>query len=183
MNEIVIYTILSLIIISGSLGIYYIVLYNKIQNNIIRINEAESIIDEALRERFDLVDQAANIIDQEIQIKPDIFNEIKELKNKKSTNFDFDRKTTEGIGLIQQIKKDYSSLDNNKSFKEIMQNIRNSEEKVQAGKSFYNKYTSNLNLFIRKFPSNIIARIHGIKEKKYFDNKDMNDEIINDFKI
>lgn len=183
MTEVIIYTILALIIIFGSLSIYYIILYNKIQNNLIRINEAESVIDDVLRERFDLIDQADNIIAKEIKINPEIFNEVKELKNKRVSNFEFDRKTTEAINLILQIQKDYTSLNDNKSIKNVVQNIKNSEEKIQASKTFYNKYTSNLNLLIRKFPSNIIARIHNIKEKLYFDNKDMNDDIINDFKI
>jgi len=172
-----------IIVLGGLLGIYYVILYNKLQNNIIRINESENVIDETLRERYDLIIAAEKIIVTETDVNDIAFEEIKELKNKKITNFEFDRKSTECINIIRQIKKDYSSLQNNQSFKDIIQSIKNSEEKIESAKSFYNKYTSKLNILVRKFPSNIISRIHNIKEKTYFDNKDMSDDIINDFKI
>jgi hypothetical protein len=36
---------------------------------------------------------------------------------------------------------------------------------------------------VRKFPSNIIAKIHRIQIKNFYDNKDLNDETIKDFKL
>jgi len=181
--EFIIYLLLIIIIISSILGISYIIIYNKIQSNIIRINESESIIDESLRKRFDLIINAETIISENVKIELDAFNEIKELKNKKVSNFDFDRKSTECINLVMQIKKDYSTLENNREFKDLVQELKDIEERLESAKCFYNKYTSNLNHLIRKFPSNIISRIHHIIEKKFFDNKDMADDLINDFKI
>ena len=69
------------------------------------------------------------------------------------------------------------SKENDKKYLKII------EEKSDAAKSYYNKYTTSLNLLIKKFPSNIIARIHGIEERFYFDNKNMNDNDILDFKL
>ena len=56
-------------------------------------------------------------------------------------------------------------------------------EKLQAAKSYYNKYTSELNDLIRTFPSNIVARMHNINIKPFFDGKNMEDEIVDDFKL
>lgn len=181
--ETIIYIFLLLVIIICSIGIFYIVLYNKIQNIKIRIDESENIIDNSLRKRYDLIIVAESIIKESIDINLDSFNEIKELKSKKISNFDFDRKSLKCVNLIIQIKKDYSSLEKNQSFKDTVQELKNLEEKVEASKSFYNKYTSQFNTLVRKFPSNIISRIHHLKEKKYFDNKDMTDEDIDDFKV
>lgn len=180
--ELFFYILGIIVVIGGLIGIFYIILYNRLQRNIIRINESESVIDDTLRERYDLVISAEKIIVSETEINDVVFEEIRDLKNKKITNFEFDRKTTECISVIRQIKKDYSSLQNNQNFKEIIQKIKNSDEKIESAKAFYNKYTSKLNILVRKFPSNIVAKIHGIKEKTYFDNKDMSDDIINDFK-
>ena len=52
-----------------------------------------------------------------------------------------------------------------------------------AGILYYNKHTSSLNNYIRKFPNNIIAKIHHVKVKPYFDGKDMTDNDIEDFKL
>ena len=40
----------------------YITLYNKIQNYTIRINEAESIIDNNLREKYDNINKCVSLI-------------------------------------------------------------------------------------------------------------------------
>ncbi len=181
--EIIIYVFLALMITFGGLGILYLVQYNKMQNYLIRINESESIVDEVLRERFDLIIRVENLINNSITINLDIFNEVKKMKTQKVSSFVFDRKTNECIALIKQIKKDYSVLEENRGLKDIMQDFKNCEEKIEAAKSFYNKYTSNLNELIYKFPSNIIAKIHGIKAKNYFDDKNLTDEITEDFKI
>ena len=61
--------------------------------------------------------------------------------------------------------------------------IRYSDEILEASKSFYNKYTTEINLIIKSFPTNIIAKIHKIKVRNYFDGKNMFDEEIKDFKL
>ena len=40
----------------------YITLYNKIQNYTIRINEAESIIDNNLRDKYDNINKSVSLI-------------------------------------------------------------------------------------------------------------------------
>ena len=36
---------------------------------------------------------------------------------------------------------------------------------------------------VRKFPTNLVALISKYKERTYYDGKNMNDDIINDFKL
>lgn len=173
----------SIVAIFGSLAILYIVLYNHIQVLNIRVNEAETIIDEELRKKYDLIMESESIIKKVTKKEINIFNELRDLKEKNISNFDFDRKVTESYTILKQIKSDYDSLDNNDDFSNILNSIHDSNEKLEAAKSFYNKYTSKMNEVIKKFPSNIIALIHKIKVKNYFDGKNMFDEEIEDFKL
>ena len=48
---------------------------------------------------------------------------------------------------------------------------------------YYNENTTIYNNLVSKFPSKIVAKILRLKEKKYFDGKDMYDKNIKDFKI
>ena len=52
-----------------------------------------------------------------------------------------------------------------------------------AGITYYNKNTSVFNNYLRKFPNNVISKIHKIKVKTFFDGKDMTDNDIFDFKL
>ena len=53
---------ISLFIILCIIFMYLISIYNRFQNFIIRINEAEANIDSTLRKRFDLLNKSIGII-------------------------------------------------------------------------------------------------------------------------
>lgn len=175
--------ILGLIVIIGFLIIQYIFNYNKLQEMNIKINEAESIIDNELRNKYDLIQRSSSIINKLLKKEITYFKELEELKKKNISNFDMDRKITEGENLIQKIKNDFQSLEENEEYNEITNSLKDSDEMLVAAKSFYNKYTTEINLIIKKFPTNIIAKIHRIKLRNYFDGKNMFDDEIKDFKL
>ena len=164
--------LLTIVIFTGIIVVTYIILYNNIQAFNIKINEAESIIDDLLRKKYDNLDNMKSIILKETDLPEQTFEVFEKIKNVNISSFDLDRKLTEIYSLINQIKLDYDKLDSNEDF-----------EKLEAAKSFYNKYTTLLNTAIKKFPSNVIASFHHIKVKAYFDGKDMFDEEIKDFKL
>jgi len=181
--NLVITIICAIIGIGGLLAIFYIATYNKIQVLNIRVNEAESLIDEELRKKYDLILQSETIIKKTTKKEITFFKGLKDLKVQDISTFDFERKCAEGFNLVKQIQSDYENLNKNDDFLRIINEILDCNEKLEAGKSFYNKYTSKVNEVIKKFPSNIVALIHQFKVKTYFDGKDMFDEEKEDFKI
>ena len=179
----ILYAFLFIIIIFGSIGILYIYQYNKLQHSKTKINQAECLIDEALRSRYDLLVRVDKYIQTELDNDKTFFKNLDKLKNENISNFDLDRRITEYYNLWMQIKNDYPDLNNKKAFKELINEDKRIDEKLQAAKSYYNKYTSELNDLIRTFPSNIVARMHKMEIKTFFDGKNMEDEIIDDFKL
>ena len=174
--------ILLLIIILGILAIIYATIYNNLVSYKLKIEKAEGIIDESLRQKYDIIAKL-NIAIKKVVTKKDYLKEYIDLKDKRITNYDLDRKLTEIYSLINQIKLDYDKLDSNEDFSNYFEDVYEIDEKLEAAKSFYNKYTTLLNTAIKKFPSNVIASFHHIKVKAYFDGKDMFDEEIKDFKL
>ena len=73
--------------------------------------------------------------------------------------------------------------DDNDEYNTIINNLKDNDEILEAAKSFYNKYTTEINLLIKKFPTNVIAKFHKIKLRNYFDGKNMFDDEIKDFKL
>lgn len=181
--KIVLLIVLICIICIGTIIIEYIFNYNKIQSLNIKINEAENIIDNEIRNKYDLILRSSSIINKLLKTEVEYFKELKTLKNENISNFDMDRKIKEGENLIYKIKNDFRSLDDNHEYNDILNNIKNTNEILEASKSFYNKYTTEINLLIKKFPTNIISKIHKIKIRNYFDGKNMFDDEIKDFKL
>lgn len=182
MNIIMIIILIAIILI-GILIISYIYNFNNLQEKNIKINESESIIDNELRNKYDLVMKSSTTINKLLKKEVTYFKDLEKLKKDNISNFDLDRKITEGENLIDQVKNDYKSLNDNEEYISIINDLKDSDEILEAAKSFYNKYTTEINLLIKKFPTNIIAKFHKIKLRNYFDGKNMFDDEIKDFKL
>lgn len=178
------YTILLLIIILlGILSILYITIYNHLQYNKTKIEKAEGNIDDDLRTKFDLIVKADNIIKSSIKSKNEYLKEIVNLKEEKISNFDLERKLKKAETIIDTLYDDNKELNENETMNEVKQELKAIDEKLVAGISYYNKHVSDINAYIRKFPNNIISKIHHIKVRPFFDGKDMTDTDIEDFKL
>lgn len=176
------FSILLIIIIILCLGgIYYIIFFNKLNDLKTKVMEAESIIDENLRLKYDSLIRISNSIKKNMKNDKNYFKEYERLNEMNITNFDMDRKLNEGFTLILKMRDDLN-LDDEELNNEI-EKIKRLDEKLTATKNYYNKNTSLENAIIRRFPTNVIAKIHDFKIKLFFDGKDMDDEIIDDFKI
>ncbi len=179
----ILYSLLFIVIIFGSIAICYAYQFNKLMHSKTKIDHAEMSIDEALRDKYDLLLKADNIIKAELKSDKTLFKGLDKVKEEEISNFDLERKLAEYSNTLEQIRLDNEKLTNNKEFKELLNNCKNNNEKLQASKSYYNKYTSELNDLVRTFPSNLVARMHRIDIKPFFDGKNMEDDIVNDFKF
>lgn len=177
------YALLIILILICLLAIVYIFFYNRLQDFKLKIDEAEAILDESLRNKYDIIVEIKNLINKAAKNNKINFKDIDSLKKEDISNFDLDRKLSEYMNLFDQIYNDYKSVKDNKEINEKLDDIKRIDEKITSAKAFYNKNISESNELVRKFPSNIVAKFHNIKIKNFFDNKDMNDEDINDFKL
>ena len=178
-----IYAILIILIIAGVGAITYIVYYNALQDCKIKIDEADSMIDEALRSKYDILLKLESLIKTNIKETKINFKDLNDLKKESISNFQLERKLVDTVLLINKIQDDVPELEEIKDYRELLNDIRVMDERINAAKKYYNKYTSKSNELVRKFPSNLIAKFHSITIRNFFDNKDMNDDIINDFKL
>ena len=87
------------------------IIYNKFQDYIIRINEVEGKIDEAIREKFDIIIKLNNIIKEKIKTKKVLVDDISKLKDKKISSFEIDRKLVEALNKINFVKSQYTELE------------------------------------------------------------------------
>ena len=178
-----IYAILILLIISGIGTITYIIYYNALQDCKVKIDESENMIDESLRSKYDILLKLESLIKTNIKETKINFKDLNDLKKESISNFQLERKLVDTVLLINKIQDDFPELEEIKDYRELLNDIRVMDERINAAKKYYNKYTSKSNELVRKFPSNLIAKFHNITVRNFFDNKDMNDDIIDDFKL
>lgn len=84
---------------------------------------------------------------------------------------------------IVAIINDNNKLAKNQTIIELNNQISNVNAKVNTIIKYYNDSISGYNALVSKFPTKLIAIITRLKEKRYFDGKNMYDDNYKDFKI
>lgn len=178
----VIQIILYIIIIITIILLFYTHIYNKIKTQILKINSVESEIDESLRTKYDLL---IKIISEIKQVDKDEkkFADVEKIKDEDLSSFEFERKLTDIESQIYTIRNDNTKLIKNNTFNDLWYEINSLNSKIKAEEKYYNENTTIYNSLVTKFPSKIVAIILKLKEKRYFDGKNMYDKNIKDFKI
>ncbi len=173
--------ILYIIIVVVILLMIYAIIHNKIKTQILKLNSVENTIDESLRIKYDLIIKLVTVIGQiEDNNK---FDNIESLKDEELSSFEFERKLIDIESKIYTLKSNNNKLLKDAGFNDDWYELNNLSTKIKGEEKYYNENTTIYNNLVSKFPSNIVAKIMRLKEKKYFDGKDMYDKNTKDFKI
>ena len=84
--------ILIVVIILGILGIVYKINYNKLMTTKIKVDEAENIINDTIKKRYDGVIRTAHLVKKNLNLDIELFNEVEKLKVQNVSNNDLDNK-------------------------------------------------------------------------------------------
>ena len=172
--------VLLIIIVLALIAIYYSSTYNKIKTEILKINSSESEIDTLLRNKYDLIAKVIIEINQPDDKNLKTFDKLKE---EELSSFEFERKLLDYENKIVAIINDNNKLAKNQTIIELNNQISNVNAKVNTIIKYYNDSISGYNALVSKFPTKLIAIITRLKEKRYFDGKNMYDDNYKDFKI
>ena len=174
--------ILIILVVIFALILLVNIIYNKFQDFIIRINEVEGKIDDTLRDKYDNLLKNNNIVKEKINTDKEIIDDLENIKTDEKSSFEIHRLLKESFNKLDFIKKQYDEL-NSEDVNKIFYEINEMDEALSAYIKYYNENIVEYNKYVRKFPFNIIGIILKYKEKPFFDNKDLNDDNIKDFKI
>lgn len=78
-------------------------------------------------------------------------------------------------GALRQlfaVAEAYPDLKANMNFLELQSQLTETEDRIAAGRRFYNANVRTLNTKVQSFPPNIVARMFGFKEADYFEAED-----------
>ncbi len=67
------------------------------------------------------------------------------------------------------VVENYPDLKASQNFLELQRELRDTEDKIQAARRFYNSNVRDLNIKIESFPTNIIAKLFGFKKMDLFE--------------
>jgi LemA protein len=79
---------------------------------------------------------------------------------------------TQALGKLFAVVENYPDLKANVNFQQLQAELTNTEDRIAAGRRFYNANVRALNTKVETFPTNIIAGIFGFKKAEYFETTD-----------
>ena len=76
---------------------------------------------------------------------------------------------TQALGRLIAVAEAYPELKADKNFQQLQLELTNTEDRIAAGRRFYNANVRTLNTKVETFPTNIIAGMFGFSRAEYFE--------------
>ncbi|WP_057736763.1 LemA family protein [Liquorilactobacillus uvarum] len=166
-----------LIVVLVILGLGYVAVYNGLQTTKVYTEESWSQIDVQLKRRNDLIPNLVETTKGYAAHEKETFAKVVELRNQMTQvpNDDHQQKMevsnqlTGALKSIFALAESYPDLKANQEFTKLMEELTNTENKIAYSRQLFNSSAASYNQKLMTFPSNIIAKIHGMLKVNYLE--------------
>jgi LemA protein len=167
--------IIILITIILFLFFIFIIIYNGLVGKKNQIANAEGSIDAMLKKRFDLIPNLVETCKVYLSHEKGVFEHLVELRTQaikgkmdisQLKNMDID--SSKSVGNLFLMAENYPELKSSNNFLQLQAAWNETEDQIAASRRFYNTAVTDYNNSILMFPSNIVAKLFGYKEREVF---------------
>ncbi|PIR71822.1 MAG: hypothetical protein COX89_00805 [Candidatus Nealsonbacteria bacterium CG_4_10_14_0_2_um_filter_37_10] len=167
-----------LIAIGVIIVLWLILTYNRLITLKNRAKEAWSDIDVQLRRRYDLIPNLVETVKGYAGHEKTVFENVTKARAQAITagqsndpkkvgqaeNF-----LSSALKTLFAVAENYPQLRASENFLELQRELRDTEDKVQAARRFYNTNVRDINIKIESFPANIVANIFRFARMDFFE--------------
>ncbi len=155
-----------------------IFIYNRLVTLRARVKEAWADIDVQLKRRYDLIPNLVESVKGYASHEKDVFENVTKaramaISAEKSGD---PKQVSEAENVLSgtlkslfAVSENYPQLRASDNFIELQRELRDTEDKIQAARRFYNTNVRDLNIKVEKFPSNIIASLFKFNKEDFFE--------------
>lgn len=165
-------------IILGAIALiilWLIATYNALIRLKNQTNEAWSDIDVQLKRRYDLIPNLIETVKGYATHERELFQKVTEARTRameaktpkeqgEAENF-----LTGTLKTLFAVAENYPQLKANENFAKLQDELSDTENKIQASRRFYNGNVRDFNTKLQVFPTNMIARSLGFKQREFFE--------------
>ena len=151
--------------------------YNKLVQLRNKVRNGSSQMDVQMKRRFDLIPNLVETVKGYASHEESIFGEFAKARGlyaQASSAKDVEGMSKAEAGLsgalsrLLMVQEQYPALQANSNFRDLMEQLKDTENKVAYSRQFYNDIAQKYNDKIEMFPSNIIANMIKFEAAKYF---------------
>ena len=155
-----------------------ILVYNRLVGLHNRVDNGWSQIDVQLRRRYDLIPNLVETVRGYASHERELFEDVTEARtraidaNAVPDQAQAENQITRGLRQLFAVAENYPELKANENFLALQEELTGTESKIAYARQFYNDQVMRLNTLIGSFPSNLVARTFGFRDREFFDIED-----------
>jgi len=156
---------------------YVYTTYNLLVNLRMNAERQTSHIQAHLKKKFDLIPALSEVVKGYAGHEKGTFTEVTKLRSQwgAAKNSDEKMKTANQLeGVLSKllvVQERYPKLKANRSFQSIQKSIGYVERELLRERKLYNRRVSSYNVKLQEFPSNILAKVFGFKERTFYNRE------------
>ena len=172
-----------IIVVLVLLALYVIGTYNGLVSLRNKVKDQWAQIDVLLKRRADLIPNLVETVKGYASHESETLEKVIAARNKvvAATSAEEEMKAngelTAALGRLMMVTESYPELKANVNFMDLQNNLKDSEDKIQYARQFYNDSVLNYKNKIEMFPSNIIAGMFGFKPEPFFEADEASKEV------
>jgi LemA protein len=155
-----------------------VVLYNRLVTYRTRVDNGWSQIDVQLRRRYDLIPNLVEAVKGYAAHERELFQRVAEARagamaaQGVGPQADAENAVTGNLRQLLAVVERYPDLKANENFLALQEELTGTESRIAYARQFYNDQVMKLNTAIGTFPSNVIARASGFRDREFFEIDD-----------
>jgi LemA protein len=156
------------------LVVYLVSMYNGFVVLKTRIQEALSGIDVQLKRRADLIPNLVETVKGYAKHEKSVFTDVTKARSalmkagSLQEKADANNMLSGALKSLFAVAEAYPQLQASSNFKDLQQQLTDTEDKVSYSRQFYNSNVLDFNTKVQMFPSSIIANMFGFKVFEFF---------------
>lgn len=157
--------------------------YNELVSINENINGRWSQVENNLQRRADLIPNLVETVKGYASQEQEIFTEIANARSRLigASGIEETARANDdlsgALGRLLVISEAYPELKSDKNFIALQDELAGTENRIATARRDYNEAVQLLNTRIKRFPTNIIAGIFGLKEREYFEADEASREV------
>lgn len=160
--------------------------YNKMVTRQEGVEKALADLGTTLQRRADLIPNLVNTVKGESSHELAIINSVTSARTK-LVNADTVEEMSQANSqlssslkmLMLNVTENYPQIATSKAFTELRDELAGTENRIAVARRDYNGVVQEYNLFIKKFPNNILAVMFGFEKAEYFEADESAQEVPN----
>lgn len=161
---------------ASAIVVTIIILFNQLVSKRNMANNGWADIDVQLKRRADLIPQIVTTVQAYASHERQLFEDVIMRRNAALQAGDdpAERGSKESalgapVGRLLALAEDYPDLKASDNFKELQDELSETENKIEMARRFYNGAVRELNVAIESFPGNLIAGPFGFARRHFFE--------------